>query len=485
MLTGFDDEHIRSTISNQQIDDAKETGRLLIDEFSKSLSKAVLGDLNVTSSQSSSLLSSIREMIAGSGSASEFIWKYCEAVSSVTGMRVALHQQVEQKAFAMAHHGFMDWEWDYFSKVPLNLDPTKGHLGGTVVAFIEGKSSYTKDWREISDKLHPRTNQIFEEIQVKSILAVPLKCGMERYVVTMLSHASESPKDSGTMKIVESTEAIFDAAMTVLEQRTSVVALGKLANRLIGDDTVREQILSAAKEPTLPTTIGSPRTSFLLLFDLVGSTDFVGDAEAKARSYGVFYDEVNTAVHRHLGGKIRKTIGDAVIATWDGTTVNLAERPNLLVDLANVSQIADSIAKNVGCKGSRAILHYGDYFFGLVGTASFGQIDVIGRGIDEVCKLEGIAKQLSEPGQRLAIGISVGAASRLPLIQDGELESLGFKKISVNDQQNSQSRNIERGIAWISFVSAEVSGISGSSLPRLELPSSSPIHSRLTSKRPA
>lgn len=487
MLTGFDDEHIRSIISNQQIDDAKETGRLLMDELSKSLSKAVLGDLNVTSSQSSSLLSSIREMIAGSSSAAEFVWKYCEAVSSVTGMRVALHHQVDQKAFAIAQHGFMDWEWEYFTKVPLNLDPTKGHLGGTVVAFIEGKSSYTKDWREISDKLHPRTNQIFEEIQVKSILAVPLKCGSQRFVVTMLSHTNEPPKDSGTMKIVESTEAIFDAAMTVLEQRTSVVALGKLANRLIGDDTVREQILAAAKEPTLPTTIGSPRTSFLLLFDLVGSTDFAGDAEAKARSYGVFYDEVNTAVHRYLGGKIRKTIGDAVIATWDGTTINLAERQELLSDLVNVAQIADSIAKNVGCKGSRAILHYGDYFFGLVGTASFGQIDVIGRGIDEVCKLEGTAKLLSSSGQRLAVGISVGAASRLPLLQSHELVSHGFKQVlqetgQLSQSKFSQTKNPEGGIAWISFM--ETYSVEPSQLPALILESKH-AQPRHATKRPA
>ena len=295
-----------------------------------------------------------------------------------------------------------------------------------MVAFKEAKASYVKDWTEVQEKLHPKTVQLLEHAGVRSILAVPLTCGRSQFVLTLLSPQSEPPKEPGVMKVIEATEAIFDAAITVLDQKTSVLALGKLATRLIGDDDIREKIVSAAKEDTLPTTIGSARTSFLLLFDLVGSSDLPSDAEEKAKSYGRFYDEVNRAVGKFLGGKIRKTIGDAVIATWDGTPIKLETMNDLLPRLHEVAKVADKTAQVVGCKGVRLVLHYGDYFFGLVGTSSFGQIDVIGRGIDEVCKTESYMKTLRPQGQVLKIVITKSAAQKLCQILEAQYQDFDY-----------------------------------------------------------
>jgi class 3 adenylate cyclase len=192
-----------------------------------------------------------------------------------------------------------------------------------------------------------------------------------------------------------------------------VVALGELTSRLIGDKEIRTKIIEAAKARNLPTTIGKPKTSFLLLFDLVGSSDLSHDTELKARAYGNFYDLVNKKAQEQLRGVIRKTIGDAVIITWDGSDHDPSIDPNFVHKLRNLAQYADFVAKDIGCKGARALLHYGKYFLGLVGTETFGQIDVIGSGIDEVCKLEGLMKHIVIDGSPAKLAISCSAIEKI------------------------------------------------------------------------
>jgi class 3 adenylate cyclase len=242
--------------------------------------------------------------------------------------------------------------------------------------------------------------------------------------------------------VVEATEALFVAAIEVMSQKTSVLALGQLASRLIGDDEVRNKILDAAKSQNLPTIIGSPRASFLFLVDLAGSTDLPQDTETKARAYGEFYDAVNRMCLESIGGMIRKTIGDAVIITWDGTSQSLAHLPEMLPKLIAVAQYSDEIARTIGCKGARAILHYGHYFLGLVGTQTFGQIDVIGSGIDEICKMESKMKQLRVLGEAPLLALSTKAITQLPNLGSDEFRKLGFSALSTQSQGESSSLQI-------------------------------------------
>ncbi|MCX6125440.1 MAG: hypothetical protein NTV34_11940 [Proteobacteria bacterium] len=437
MLTCFDDTHISRLIKTGGIVEEKETGHLVVDTLAAAFSDIVLRNIKVNTSHASNLLLDIRDSIPVSNTLDDFFQRYCDAAYKITGLRTMLHQEINQLGMPICQSGFQKEHWSLFLESPFNLGPAAiRSYGSTVVAFREKKSSYPKDWTEIQDKLHSKSIEILMKIDAKTFLAVPLISGDSSFVVTMISGANDGPKDPGILNIIESTEAIFDAAVTVLNQRTSVLALGKLANRLIGDDEVREQIIQAAKQDYLPTTIGSARSSFLLLFDLAGSSDLAGDTESKAKSYGHFYDEVNRGVQTLLGGKIRKTIGDAVIATWDGSNTKLEDHKTLATSLIAVVASADQIARDIGCTGIRCVLHYGDYFFGLVGTASFGQIDVIGKGIDEVCKIEGKIKGVLFNNADIKICISSKASEKLLINKPADWIAVGLVPNTAVDNKS-------------------------------------------------
>lgn len=432
MLTCFDDRYIEERIKNGSIEDDREAGRILIETLSRSLSNALVGGLESKSTLSSELFSRVREAIPQSANIQEFIQLYCNSLCQTVGLRVMIHQWIDDRGVGLAQAGMTQREWSQFYNAPFNLSSNAQQAyGPTVIALKEGKSSYLKDWREIKDKLHDKSAKILEDISACTILAVPLSSGDMKFAVTLFSSVETGVKDPGVMAVVESTEAIFDAAIAVLEQKTSVLALGKLANRLIGDEDVRVKIIDAAKNEYLPTTIGTPKTSFLLLFDLINSSKLPSDTEEKAKSYGVFYDEVNKVVQRELDGKIRKTIGDAIIVTWDGSDTSLESKELVLEKLKLVVKFSDQIAIDVGCKGVRAVLHFGDYFFGLVGTSSFGQIDVIGKGIDEVCKMEKKMKSIELNGNPLKIAISAEAMGKLGIRENKiEIAQAGFVHMS-------------------------------------------------------
>ncbi len=343
-----------------------------------------------------------------------------------------IHEKIGDQAIAIAQFGMPRVGWEAFVAAPLNLSSNAvASYGSTVVAFRDGKSSYVKDVREIFERLHPKTQAIFESIGVQSLAAVPFKCAERSFAVTILTTTNQQPADPSITSVIESTEALFVAAIEVMSQKTSVLALGQLASRLIGDNEVREKILDAAKSKDLPTTIGSPRVSFLLLFDLIGSSDLSQDTEVKARAYGDFYDAVNRKSQEILGGLIRKTIGDAVIVTWDGTDILLEQHTDLLSKLESVALYADTVAKSIGCKGARALLHHGRYFIGLVGTQTFGQIDVIGSGIDEVCKMEGVMKNLTAGSELVTLAISETAVSELFAIENVTYLTQGYFDVSA------------------------------------------------------
>lgn len=434
ILTRFNDEFLRKkNADNQQanLEEEKETIHLIAERISQSLSKLMVQDLNASAVLSKSLHQAVHRVIASSGSADDFLLRFAATVSKVCNVSVMIHEKVDDRGVALAQSGIAPESWDFFVKNPFNLsaEATPAY-GSTVVAFRDGKSSYVKDVKEVYDRLHPKTRAIFDQMGVQSLSAVPLKSLDREFVISIITYRSQGPADPAITAVVESTEALFVASIEVMSQKTSVLALGQLASRLIGDDEVREKILDAAKSKNLPTTIGSPRVSFLLLFDLIGSSDLSQDTEVKARAYGDFYDAVNRKSQEVLGGMIRKTIGDAVIVTWDGTGVLLGNHPHLLGALEQIAAYADEVAKSIGCKGSRALLHHGRYFLGLVGTQTFGQIDVIGSGIDEVCKMESVMKTLTLSGKALKLAISETAFQELKSIPISSYKECGYIDLS-------------------------------------------------------
>jgi class 3 adenylate cyclase len=378
------------------------------------------------------LLTNMRNALPFCNTVEEFIHIYADSIYQVTGLRTLIHQWVGSSAIAIAHSGLDENHWEIFKNNPFNLaSNAKNAMGPTVVAFRESKSSYLKDWNEISDRFHPKTISILSKIETKSLIAVPVKSGSDTFVITLLSRMDETPKDPGINRVIEATEAIFDAAITVLKQKSSILALGNISNRLIGDNEVRQQILAAARQSELPTIIGSPRSSLILLIDLVGSSYLPVDSLSKAKSYGVFYDEVNATVGKKIGGKVRKTIGDAVVITWDNSQFDPRDQLRFFENLMEVLDLANATAKRVGCDGVRSVLHFGHYFFGLIGTSSFGQIDVIGLGIDEVCKLETKIKTVEIRGEAISIALSPNAVEYLGYQSQSKLEKLGFSLIAL------------------------------------------------------
>jgi class 3 adenylate cyclase len=441
MLTSFEDEIIRryKATTNEQMREIQEIIHLIGERLSQSLSKLMVQNMDIITDLSKSLQSSIHQSIAASAGVDEFLQRFVDSIGSVSHLQVMLHEHVHDRGIGLVSAGMEKNHWLFFAEHPFNLSKSaKPAYGPTVVAFRDGKSSYVKDIREIYDKMHSMTQEILSQMNTLSIIAIPLRTAQRSFVVTLLSGRSEAPADPALVAVVEATEALFVAAIEVMSQKTSVLALGQLASRLIGDDEVRTKILKAAKDSELATTIGSPRTSFLLLFDLIGSSELSEDTETKAQAYGRFYDAVNQKCQEVLGGMIRKTIGDAVIVTWDGTGVALDQRCTLLPDLKLVAHYADEIAKSIGCKGSRALLHFGHYFLGLVGTKTFGQIDVIGSGIDEVCKMEGIMKELRIDDLPASLAVSVTAVGQLPNFTAFDFQDSGF--VSCSDSGHTKYR---------------------------------------------
>ena len=430
MLTGFDDALIlqeKLKTSRDFMAEDRDIIHMVAERIAQSLSTLIVSDLSATTATSRALQQEIHRSIAAAASAEEFLARFAHSVHSVCGLGVMIHEHVGSRGVAVSQAGLAADHWDFFVQAPFNLEQqTLPAYGPTVVGFRDQKSSYVKDISEIFGKMHPKTVTILTAMNTMSVVAVPLRTSSRSFVITLTSTRDHGPADPGVVSVIEATEALFVAAIEVMSQKTSVLALGQLASRLIGDEEVRGKILEAARSPELPTTIGSPRTSFLLLFDLAGSSDLSNDTEVKARAYGAFYDAVNRKCQETFGGMIRKTIGDAVIVTWDGTNACLSDHPQIFEALKDVVHYADQVARDIGCKGARAVLHHGQYFLGLVGTQTFGQIDVIGSGIDEVCKLEGHVKGIRVEGRPIKLAISSTATSQLSVTNEPRMAELGF-----------------------------------------------------------
>jgi len=438
MLTKFNDHQIEKNLSRKRtLNEAQENLMMLASTLSTSLAELMVYDLDKSSSISKLLHQAIHREISLASSADDFICRYANSIAMICGVHVIVHENVHDEGIAKACSGLSEEAWFFFKDNPLNLRPdAKPAFGPTVVAFRDQKSSFVTDIRTIKKSLHPKTNKIMEMMGTQSLASVPIRSDDRYFAVTALTNEDTVKADPFIVSIIESTEALFLAAVNVMSQKSSAIALGTLTSRLIGDEHVRQQIIQAAKSKSLPTTIGSPKTSFLFLIDLAGSSNISHDTENKARAYGDFYDAVNRKSHELLSATIRKTIGDAVIVTWDGHENAIAEDLSFLSHLEELASFADDTARKIGCKGARSILHHGQYFLGLVGTETFGQIDVIGTGIDEVCKMESLMKGLEIDGKPVKLAISESAVTQLKGLIEEDFLNRHFHNVSSQAQSN-------------------------------------------------
>jgi class 3 adenylate cyclase len=462
MLTRFDDAYIkrqRDVGGTNNLTEQRETIRMLGDRLSHAISTLMVQTLANSSANSQKLQSLMHRIIAISGDAEEFMVRFADSVGSLYESIVMIHEQVGYEGRALFQAGMTPEHWSFFVERPFNLSPSaKTSYGMSVVAFRDGKSSYLKDIQGILNNLHPQSQDIFTRMDVLSVVAVPLKTTNRSFVITVCNRRNQRPLDPTLVSVLEGSEALFVAAIEVMSQKTSVMALGQLASRLIGDDEVREKILAAAKSKSLPTTIGSARVSFLLLIDLMGSSDLPQDTETKARAYGEFYDAVNKKSLETLGGMIRKTIGDAVIITWDGSDRTLEDEPSLLSNLHQLVSYSHQVACRIGCKGARVILHHGQYFLGLVGTNTFGQIDVIGSGIDEVCKMEGNMKKIRLPNGAPNIAFSSRAIAMLPNLNLILKSDSNYQAITDHVTGQSSKGDSRQSISFAAFINTTIEG---------------------------
>jgi class 3 adenylate cyclase len=442
MLTKFDDKKIESRIrAEQSRKEEVENLNIIASGVSAAMAQLMVEDLDKTAIISKQLHAAIHREISISNDVDDFISRFVGSLALICGVQVAIHEDIGGRGVLKAEAGLGEFASKFLSENTLNLSlDAKRNLGPTVVAFRDGKSSFITDFRQIKESLHPKTVEIFDLMGVQSLAAVPFRSSERSFAVTVFTTDDTSKTGPFILAVIESAEALFLAAVNVMMQKSTTAALGALSNRLIGDPEVRNKIVDAAKLKSLPTTIGNAKVSFLFLIDLVGSSDLSHDAENKAKAYGRFYDEVNRMANQLLSATIRKTIGDAVIVTWDGSETELLKNKSFLAKLESLALYADEVANKIGCRGARCILHHGKYFLGLVGTETFGQIDVIGSGIDEVCKMEGLMKTIKIGGQPAKIAISANAVEHLEWLFREDFVARRFCDVNVEPSNNLNIR---------------------------------------------
>ncbi len=386
-FTGFYDKQIE----NKNLPFVKEEYarriRTILGHFETFIASKMSNEISNLQMKTDQLKREVAEAMLEAETAVEYFNFVSKALSEATCRQVSLYQQVGIKGPMISHYNLKGYE--AWSSVPFNLDPkAQNRVGPTIVAFLEGKSSYVRDVRALYDRLHPRTQELCEGSQIQDITAVPMRIGQEVFVWNLYGTRSDPKRESGALSIVEDIRSDIIIGYQFVNQKSSVSALGRLNARLIGDATTRDRVLEYARNNNMPSTVGEKRSSLLLMIDLIGSSKMPDSCERKAELYGQFYDRLNADLKKSLKGAIRKASGDGVIIT-----ASPDHNVDIIKAFHEVLSNANRVGQQVGCDGVRMIVHYGEFFFGMVGTQTFAQIDSIGSEIDRLCKLESLAKQ--------------------------------------------------------------------------------------------
>ena len=129
-----------------------------------------------------------------------------------------------------------------------------------------------------------------------------------------------------------------------------------------------------------------------------------------------YFEAVAEPIERH-GGEILKLIGDAVLAVFPLSRGGDACERSLLAAEAALDAVA-ALRTPAGVPPQIGLaLHVGNVLYGNVGASARLDFTVIGRAVNEVCRVEAKCKQL-----RVALLLTEAFAERL---SDRTVKSLG------------------------------------------------------------
>jgi len=277
--------------------------------------------------------------------------------------------------------------------------------GPTVVALLEGKSSFLSNSQEMRQVLHPKTVEYLAMANISGFGSYPLGLGGET-AAWMLLVPSELPdffKVHLHSVICDLLETFVSMASFVGSQEKNR-SLNLVTSRLVSDVELRELIVAKSDAGKMPATSGLEETGLIINIDLISSKNVDVDLAGRAAVLGEFFDFTML--------KLKQIFESVTIckSTGDGLILRVPIRKDIefpVVDLViSVMTEIDSYAKDLNTTGVRACIHYGDYFVGVVGTSSFGQIDAIGHNIDRVFRMEQFIKIIPELKSQSLLAVS-------------------------------------------------------------------------------
>jgi hypothetical protein len=292
---------------------------------------------------------------------------------------------------------------------PLNVRVDTGNkLGPFIVAFNEQRASYIRRITDVFPSLHPMSRELFTMMGATTVLTVPIILSGVSYVIAVISKDGKQ-LSYYWLEILQRLLPNVAVTYLALAKSTSLEAYGRVACRFVSDETTRNTLLELAKKGDLPPTVGRSTETLILLLDLLGSSKITPDPEVKAHLYGRFYNKAGHAAKSLLGLSILQRAGDGIFL---GGSIS-CDNNRLIERLVEFGSISDAIGQELGCRGTRLSIHYGKYYFGLIGTDNSGDLNAVGPGIDHVSKLEQLMKHSYHNEALPRYGVTISAIQYL------------------------------------------------------------------------
>jgi hypothetical protein len=240
---------------------------------------------------------------------------------------------------------------------------------------------------------------------VLSLITLPFTVSKTDYVLAVFSRQENGILQENLLRLLETIRPNFQTYCDSIKKRTDLEGLGRITIRLIRDEELRADLIVHSREGTLPPILGKTYNAPVVVVDIIGSsTPAFNDAKPKEKALinGTYYDAVAASAKINLSAQVVDTAGDGIILA---APTELTGK-ELLDAFITFSNQCDDICKSLGFKGARVVFHVGEYFIGLVGTQSSGQIGAVGDGINFACKLEDEVKVWKKKGVLARIALS-------------------------------------------------------------------------------
>lgn len=282
--------------------------------------------------------------------------------------------------------------------------------GPAVVALRERKSSLLSNLEGLQNVLHPETVRMLVAGNITALAAYPLSTTTKKLAVVLFFERETDSEFiqniySSHLDILYSIESLLDLADTQKENN----AFSIITDRLVSDPALKTKIFNNSIDGSLPATIGHEEEGLLINLDLINSKDLDLDSEARANFLGKFFD-YSLAVFRETfqTANVCKSTGDGLIIRipYEGSN-SLYSFMDLLKTIHKLRLF--TLEKKINF---RTCISSGKYFVGIVGTNSFGQIDVIGHNVDLVFRMEQHIKSIPLLANQPILALSESTLSK-------------------------------------------------------------------------